>query len=125
MLVDLVGITVLLQQVSEDTDSSHPQNLFGHTGILGTTTLTETGVTALKTKKYIKFYNKVHKNKANVAYLSSGLSLFTGTEAGVHLVGFLDDKTVLDETTDVLTGVGVGDFANLIGVKPNLAFTAL
>jgi hypothetical protein len=48
VLVDLLRITVLLQQVAQNADSSHPQDLLRHTGVLGTATLTEATVTTLK-----------------------------------------------------------------------------
>lgn len=36
--------------------------------------------------------------------------------------GLLDDKAILLELPDVLAGVGVGNFADLVGVQPNLVF---
>ena len=34
--VDLLGLTVAAQQAAEDAHALHPQQLLGHTGILGT-----------------------------------------------------------------------------------------
>lgn len=35
-----------------------------------------------------------------------------------------DDEAIGNEFADGLTGVGVGDFAGLVGVEPNLALSA-
>ena len=48
----------------------------------------------------------------------------TGTGARVHGDGLADDEAILDELADGLTGVGVGDFAGLVGVEPDLALSA-
>lgn len=85
VLVDLLGITVLLQQITQDSDTAHPQDFLRHSGISGTTTLTESSVTTFAT----------------------GLSFDASTEARVDLSWLLDDQTVLDQTSDVLTRVGV------------------
>jgi hypothetical protein len=42
----------------------------------------------------------------------------------VHGDGLADDEAILDELADGLTGVGVGDFAGLVGVEPDLALSA-
>jgi hypothetical protein len=42
----------------------------------------------------------------------------------VHRDGLADDEAILDELADGLTGVGVGDFAGLVGVEPDLALSA-
>jgi len=47
MVVDLALLAILSQEASEDTLSSHPENLGGETGLGGTLSLTDTGVTAL------------------------------------------------------------------------------
>ena len=39
--------------------------------------------------------------------------------------GFLDNKTIFDKLTDVLTRVGVSYLCRLIGVQPDLALTTL
>lgn len=48
----------------------------------------------------------------------------TSTGARVHSDGLLDDETIADELADGLTGVGVGDFVDLVGVEPDLALSA-
>jgi len=42
----------------------------------------------------------------------------------VHGNLFADDKAIGDEFADGLAGVGVGDFARLIGIEPDLALAA-
>lgn len=49
---------------------------------------------------------------------------FTGTGARVHGDGLADDQAIADQLADGLAGVGVGDFAHLIGIEPDLALTA-
>ncbi|GMT32827.1 hypothetical protein PFISCL1PPCAC_24124, partial [Pristionchus fissidentatus] len=103
VLVDLLGLSVLLQKAAEDAHASHPDNLLGHTGILGTETLSGA-------------------SKTNFA---ASLGELTGTVTGVHSDGFADDKSVLHQTTYVLARVGVGDLVDLIGVEPYLSLSAL
>jgi len=38
----------------------------------------------------------------------------------VHCDGFADDEAIADELADGLAGVGVGDFVDFIGIKPDL-----
>lgn len=45
--VDLAGFAVLAKETAEDSLSSHPHDLGGHTGLCGTLSLTETGVATL------------------------------------------------------------------------------
>lgn len=73
-----------------------------HTGICGTLSLTET----------------------TVSTDSSCSSEFTSACAGVHGDWLADDEAIGNELADGLTGVGVGDFAGLVGVEPNLALSA-
>ena len=42
----------------------------------------------------------------------------------MHGDGLADDEAILDELADGLAGVGVGDFADLVGVEPDLALSA-
>jgi hypothetical protein len=44
VLGDLLGISVFSEKSSQDSLSSHPQNLLGHSGVLGTLSLTMAGV---------------------------------------------------------------------------------
>jgi hypothetical protein len=102
VLVDLAGGTVADEETTENTHAAHPEDLAGHTGVLGTLALTQTAVTTD----------------------AAGLVQLTGAGAGVHGNGLLDDETIADELADGLTRVGVGDLGHLIGVEPNLALAA-
>lgn len=42
----------------------------------------------------------------------------------MHCNGLSDDEAIGDELADALAGVGVGDFALLVGVEPDLALAA-
>ncbi len=41
----------------------------------------------------------------------------------MHGDGLADDEAICDELADGLTGVGVGDFAGLVGVEPDLTLS--
>ena len=102
VLVDLAGGTVADEQTTEDTHAAHPEDLAGHTGVLGTLALTQTAVTTD----------------------AAGLVELTGAGTRVHGDGLADDEAIADELADGLAGVGVGDLVHLIGVEPNLALAA-
>jgi hypothetical protein len=102
MLVDLFGIAVALEEMSQDARSANPKDLLGHTGIPRTTSFTIAHMTAL----------------------SSCFQRFAGTESRMYGHRFTDDQTVLDEASDVLSGIGVGDLVHFIGIQPNFAFSA-
>lgn len=102
VFVDLTAGTVLDQETSEDSKTAHPNNLAWHTGICGTLSLTET----------------------TVSTNSSCSGELTSACAGVHGDWFADDESIGNELADGLTGVGVGDFAGLVGVEPDLALSA-
>jgi hypothetical protein len=55
---------------------------------------------------------------------SSGLVEGSSAGAGVHSNGLADDKTIADELADSLSGVGVRDFVDFVGVQPDLALAA-
>ena len=40
VLVDLLGVTVLPEQTSQNAGATHPENASGHTGFAGTLSLT-------------------------------------------------------------------------------------
>lgn len=102
VLVDLASGTVADEKTTENTHAAHPEELAGHTSVLGTLALTQTAVSAD----------------------SAGGVELTGTGAGVHGDGLADDEAIADELADGLTGVGVGDLSHLIGIEPNLALAA-
>jgi len=102
VLVDLAGGTVLDEKTAEDTEAAHPEDLAWHTSIRSTLPLTETSVSAN----------------------SSGGSQGSGTGTRVHGNGLANDEAILDELADGLAGVGVGNLADLVRVKPDLALAA-
>lgn len=81
MPVDLASLAVLSQQPTQDTLTSHPKDLGGHTGLGGTLSLTRAGVTSL------------------------GLGGMHGTCARARVNGdrALEDKSILVEFADGLT----------------------
>ena len=80
VLVDLVGISVLLEKTTENAHAADPQNLAGHTGVLGTSSLTETGVS---TK-------------------ALGLESLASSVTGVDNWRLADDETILNELANIL-----------------------
>ena len=57
---------------------------------------------------------------SGVSSLPPGLGGLTDTGSGVDGGGLLDGETVLDQLAHILSGVGVADLADLVGVKPHL-----
>jgi hypothetical protein len=81
VLIDLTSFSVLGKKTTEDTHTTHPDNLATHTSISSTLSLTVT----------------------HVATVTLGSSTFENTETRLRDLGLTDDKTVLDELTDVST----------------------
>ena len=102
MLVDLLGLSILAQQSTKHSLSTHPEYFEGGTGILCALAATITGVSSLVLR-------------LNVT-LVSGL--------GVYGVGLAHDEAVLDQLSDILSAVGGSDFSSLVGVKPDLLLAA-
>lgn len=102
VLVDLAAGAVLDQKTAEDSETSHPEDLAGHTGIGSTLSLTVATVSALSS-------GEVQLTSAGSRVLGDGLS---------------DDEAIGDELSDGLAGVGVGDLGLLVGVEPDLALAA-
>ena len=80
MAIDLLVLSVLLQEPPQHAHPPHPQLLDGHTGVGGTLALTRAGVAALTTSQ----------------------SVLARASARMNGLGLLDDQTVLDQSTDVL-----------------------
>jgi len=102
VLVDLAAGTVLDEEATEDTKTTHPDDLAWHTSVRSTLPLTET----------------------TVSTNSARSSEVPGARSRVHGDGLADDEAISHELSDGLAGVGVGDFAGLVGVKPDLALSA-
>lgn len=101
VLVNLALLSVLGEQSSDDSLSSHPEDLLGHSSVGGTLSLTETGVSAG----------------------SLGLSQSSGSGSRVHGVGLSDNETVGNELSDLLSGVSVSNVGQLLGVEPDLSLS--
>jgi hypothetical protein len=77
-------------------------NIPWHTSISRTLPLTETTVSAN----------------------ASCSSELTGAGSRVHGNRLADDKAICNELSDGLAGVGVGDFADFVGIEPDLSLSA-
>ena len=103
ILGDLLCFSILSKKSSENSLSSHPDNLGWHSCVSGTLSLTSTVMSSL----------------------SLGLVNSLDSRFRVHADMLSDDKSVLEQLTDVLSGVGEGDFVGLVGVDPNSLLSAL
>ena len=103
MLVDLLGVTILLKQMSEHTHATKPKDLFRHASISSTTSLT----------------------KAHMAALSACLQSFASAESRVDFPRLSDDQAIFHQTTDILSGVGIGDLVHFVRIQPDLSFATL
>lgn len=101
VLVNLASVSVLGQQSSQDSQSSHPHNLGWHTSVGGTLSLTVT----------------------HVSTRSLGLGVSSSSRSRVDGHWLLDNGTVTVQLSDSLTGVGRGQFSGLIWVQPNFSLT--
>ena len=61
---------------------------------------------------------------ATVSTDSPGLVEGSSTGTRVHSNGLADDEAIGDELADGLTGVGVRDLVDFVGVEPDLALAA-
>ena len=100
---------MLLTIVSASTRDGHCEFVYErtgdspwHTSILGTLPLTETSMSPDPS-------------------CSSKLS---GSCSAVHGDLFADDEAIGDKLANGLAGIGVGDFAHLVGIEPDLTLTA-
>uniref|UniRef100_A0A1W7R4X6 Secreted protein n=1 Tax=Aedes albopictus TaxID=7160 RepID=A0A1W7R4X6_AEDAL len=98
MTVNLLGLSVLLEQTTQDAHAVHPQQLLGHTGIGRTFPLAVAAVTSL----------------------TAGQRVLADAETGVHHDGLLDDQTILDQLADALAGVGVSNLVDFVRIQPDL-----
>merc|ERR1719402_1412187 len=98
--VDLLGLPVSLEKSPKYSHSSNPQSLLASSGILGTLPLT----------------------KATVTTLATGFIISANSRSGVDSNRLFDDKTILDQFSNILPGVGISNLIDFIRVKPNLIF---
>lgn len=102
VLVDLAAGAVLDEKAAEDAEAAHPKDLRRHTRVSSTFALTVT----------------------TVAADSAGKVELAGARTRVHRHGLSDDEAIGDKLANGLAGVGVGDFALLVRVEPDLALSA-
>merc|ERR1712071_232021 len=100
MAIDFLCFTIAFQQSPQHSHASNPHKLLGHTSIRSTLSLT----------------------KATVTALTASFCVFTNASTWVDGLGFLDDQTILNQLSDVLAGIGVGNLVDFVRVKPNLPF---
>ena len=103
VLVDLLAVSVLLEESTEDTGSAHGEDLHGHTGLVGTLSVTSTLMTTLALFGLMSLYAR----------------------ARVHADLTSHDKTILEKFSDVFTRVGQGNFGGFVWINPNSLATAL
>ncbi len=101
--VDLALLSILAEESSENSLPSDPEDLAGHTSLLGTSTLTGTHVSTLA--------------------LSEEIQADSG--ARVHSHRLLDDQTILDECSDSSPGAGLGNLRGLIRIQPHSVLSTL
>lgn len=78
--INLLCFTVLLQETTEDTHASHPEEFHRHTSVCCTLALSVAAMTSL----------------------SASDGVLANAETGVNNDWLLDDQTVLDQLADVL-----------------------
>ena len=81
ILGDLLGLSILPEESSEDSLSPHPHDLDGHSGVLGSLSLSVTVVSSL----------------------SSGLMVLLDSESRVHMDLSSHDQSILSQLSDVLS----------------------
>lgn len=99
VLVEFSRVSVLGQETTEDTETSHPKNLGGHSGLGSTLSLTITSV--------------------STGTLGGVKSSGTGSSLTKGWLG--DDETVGNHLSDGLTRVSVADFRDFVRVHPDLS----
>jgi len=102
VLIDLLLGSIFSEESSKNSLSSDPKDLLGHSGLLGTSSLTVAAMSAL----------------------SSGLIESSCSSSRVDGGVSSNDDTVSDELSDAHSGVGEGDLAGLVGVEPQSLLSA-
>ena len=103
VVIDLSLLTILAKKSTENSLSSDPEDLSGHTSLSGTSALAG----------------------ALMATLTLGLEIQSNASSRVHSDWLLDDETILDELSDGLSGGGGADLRRLVGIEPNTTLSAL
>ena len=101
--INLFGLSVLLEQPSQNPLPSDPQKFSGHTCLSGTSSLSGT---SMSSKPF-------------------GFEMFSGSSPGVDDLLSLHDQTVLDELFNEYSGVGLADLLYFVGIHPDSLPAAL
>jgi len=103
VLVDLLVVTVLSEESTENTGSAHSEHLLWHTSFVSTLSVTSALVAALALFGFssLDARARVHANLAS------------------------HDKAILEKFSDVLARVSQSNFAGFIWINPNSLATAL
>jgi hypothetical protein len=121
VLVNLAAGTILDEETTEDTQTAHPDDL--------AISISEYVQCLLRPKDFsIPWHTSIRSTlpltKTTMPTNSSRSSEFPCARSRVHGNGLSDDEAICNELSDGLTRVGVGDFAGLIGIQPDLALSA-
>ena len=103
MTIDLLVGSILFEQTSQDTQSTDPQNLYRHTSIGGTLSLSGSCVSSL----------------------TPGFGILPDPGSRVNGNRLPDDESILHQFPDMLSRVGVADFVSFIRVQPDFVLSAL
>src|ERR1700685_552012 len=103
MFINLPRLSILPQQSTQNSLSSHPHDSGRHPSFRCPLSFSRTGMSPF-----------------SLCSVS-----FTDAETGVHDGGFFDDEAVGVEFSNVLAGVGVADFGGFIWIEPDFAFAAV
>ena len=121
MLVDLAAGTVLHEETTENTKTAHPDDLAIS---ISECVQCPPHPRDFSIPRHTSIRRTLPLTKTTVSTNSSGSSEFPCARSRVHGDGLSDDEAICDELSDGLTRVGVGDFAGLIGIEPDLTFSA-
>jgi len=94
MSIDFLVLAILLQESSQDSHPPNPKHFDRHSGVCRSLPFSGTGVSAL----------------------TSGLSILTNAGSRVDGHWLSNNKSVFNQFTDVLSGVGVCDLIAFVGV---------
>jgi hypothetical protein len=121
VLVNLAAGTILDEKTAEDTKTAHPDNL---AVVIPIRTNPLSHVSRPNSiPRHTSICSTLPLTKTTVSTNSSGGCEFASAGSGVHSDRLLDDEAIGNELADGLAGVGIGDFAGLIGIKPDLALS--
>jgi hypothetical protein len=137
MLINLACSTVLDEETTEDSETTHPEDLAIEVICQSGSLLPKSCILGSSAAKYsllvvgrndipghTSIRGTLPLTETTVSAKSSSSGQLPGTGTRVHGDGLADDEAIGDELADGLAGVGVGDFAHFVGVEPDLALSA-